>query len=182
MNIFNTRYYFKTANWIVRRENAFREFHTFFGFDYHVSCLPWFETQNKILRCIDAPRYAFTHRNVPESEKYIWIIQNVHEKYKHYESSLGCLRLYGDSPVSRAQPRINAYEILLQYDWLLIFSRQNRFAETHSHLKLSYQITDRLLAAGNEMYLNVRNIYTQSPHKVLWLWQDNFAIICIVRV
>ena len=64
--------------------------------------------------------------------------------------TLGCLRLYGDSRVSRAQPRINAYEILLQHDWLLFFSRHNRFAETHSHLQLSYHITDRLLAAGNE--------------------------------
>ena len=34
--------------------------------------------------------------------------------------------------------------------WLaVIFSRHNRFAETHSYLQLSYQITDRLLAAGN---------------------------------
>ena len=64
--------------------------------------------------------------------------------------TLGCLRLYGDSRVSRAQPRINSYEILLQHDWLLFFSRQNRFAETHSHLQLSYHITDRLLAAGNK--------------------------------
>ena len=63
---------------------------------------------------------------------------------------LGCLRFYGDSRVSRAQPRINAYEILLQDDWLLFFSRHNRFAETHSHLQLSYHITDRLLAAGNK--------------------------------
>ena len=29
------------------------------------------------------------------------------------------------------------------------FSRHNRFAETHSHLQLSYHITDRLLAARN---------------------------------
>ena len=64
--------------------------------------------------------------------------------------TLGCLRLYGDSRVSRAQPRINAYEIFLQHDWLLFFSRHNRFAETHSYLQLSYQITDRLLAAGNK--------------------------------
>ena len=63
--------------------------------------------------------------------------------------ALGCLRLYGDSRVSRAQPRINTYEILLQHDWLLFFSRHNRFAETHTYLKLSYHITDRLLAAGN---------------------------------
>ena len=65
--------------------------------------------------------------------------------------TLGYLRLYGDSRVSRAQSRINAYEILLQHDWLLDFSRHNRFAETHSHLQLSYHITDRLLAAGNEL-------------------------------
>ena len=31
------------------------------------------------------------------------------------------------------------------------FSRHNRFAETHSHLQLSYHITDRLLAAGNDI-------------------------------
>ena len=66
--------------------------------------------------------------------------------------TFGCLRFYGDSRVSRAQPRINSYEILLQHDWLLIFSRQNRFAETHSHLQLSYHITDRLLAAGNNTF------------------------------
>ena len=47
--------------------------------------------------------------------------------------TLSCLRLYGDSRVSRAQPRINAYEILVQHDWLLFFSRHNRFTETHSH-------------------------------------------------
>ena len=51
--------------------------------------------------------------------------------------------------VSRAQPRSNAYEILLQHDWLLFFSRHYRFAETHSHLQLSCHITDRLLAACN---------------------------------
>ena len=59
--------------------------------------------------------------------------------------TLGCLRLYGDSRVSRAQPRINAYELLA----VIFFSRHNRFAETHSYLQLSYQITDRLLAACN---------------------------------
>ena len=63
--------------------------------------------------------------------------------------TLGCLRLYGDIRVARAQSRINAYDILLQHDWLLIFSRHKRFAETHSHLQLSYHLTDRLLAAGN---------------------------------
>ena len=68
--------------------------------------------------------------------------------------TLGVLRLYGDSRVSPAQPRINAFEILLQYDWLLIFSKHNRFAETHSHLQLSYHITNRLLAAGNNYLWN----------------------------
>ena len=52
--------------------------------------------------------------------------------------TFGCLRLYGGSRVSRAQPRINAYELLLQHDWLIFFSRHNSFAETHSYLQLSY--------------------------------------------
>ena len=76
INIFNTIYYFKPTNFKCR-ENAFCKFHTFSGFVYHVSCLPWFESKNKI-RCIDAPMYAiFIHRNLPESEKYIiWSIWN----------------------------------------------------------------------------------------------------------
>ena len=102
------------------------------------------------------------HRNLPESEKYIWIIQKLksldsfiltsRDNWVSCNQTLGCLRLYGDSRVSQTQPRINAYEILLQHDWLLVFSRQNRFAETHSHLQLSYHITDRLLAAGNKYF------------------------------
>ena len=68
---------------IVRRENAFCKFLTFFGF----ACLPWFETKNRI-GCIGAPKYAFTHRTLPESEKYIWIIQNVHEKSRFFYISI----------------------------------------------------------------------------------------------
>ena len=83
INIFNTIYNFKPTNLIVRRENAFCKFHTFFGFVNHVSCLPWFETKYNI-RCINAQEYAFTHRNLPKSEKYIWIIQNVHEKSRFF--------------------------------------------------------------------------------------------------
>ena len=69
-------------------------------------------------------------------------------------------RLYGDSWVSRVQPRINSYEILLQHDWLLIFSRQNRFAETHSHLQLLYHITNRPLAAGNKISITFINNFS----------------------
>ena len=43
--------------------------------------------------------------------------------------------------------------MLMRYSCSMIgcyfFSRNNRFAETHSHLQLSYHITDRLLAAGH---------------------------------
>ena len=49
--------------------------------------------------------------------------------------TLGCLRLYGDGPVSRAQPRNNAYEKLLQHAWLSFFFRHNRFAETQTYLQ-----------------------------------------------
>ena len=88
--------------------------------------------------------------------------------------TLGCLRLYGDSRVSPAQPRINAYEILLQYYWLLIFSRHNRFAEKHSHLQLSYHITDRLLAAVNEFSRAYRSpLWSQSN-------KNNLAILLSV--
>ena len=59
--------------------------------------------------------------------------------------TLGCLRLYGESRVSQAQPRISAYEILLQYDWLLFFSRHSRIGSQ----KHTATYTDRLLAAGN---------------------------------
>ena len=41
-----------------------------------------------------------------------------------------------------------------------IFFRHNRFAETHSYLQLSYQITDRLLAVGN----NYSRLYFHTHH------------------
>ena len=85
--------------------------------------------------------------------------------------TLGCLRLYGESRVSRAQPRINAYEILLQHDWLLFFYRHNRFAETHSHLQLWY-LTDRLLAAGNEharKHIFIKICMEMVRHSVTWI-------------
>ena len=136
----------------VHKDNAFCKFHTFFRF-----CLPRIETKNKI-RCIDAPKYAFTQKSTRIWKVYLnysilksldSFILALRDNWVSCNQTLGCLRLYGDSRVSRAQSRINAYEILLQHDWLLFFSRHNRFAETHSHLQLSYHITDRLLAAGN---------------------------------
>ena len=86
--------------------------------------------------------------------------------------TLGCLRLYGDSRVSQTQPRINDYELLLQHDWLLVFSRQNRFAETHSHLQLSYHITDRLLAAGNNKHI----MYYQNISELLCIHLYNTSV------
>ena len=44
-----------------------------------------------------------------------------HDNRVSCNQTLGCFRLYGDSRVSQTQPRINAYEILLQHDWLLVF-------------------------------------------------------------
>ena len=108
---------------IVRRKKAFCKFHTFFRF-----CLPWFETKNKI-KFIVAPKHAFTHRNLTESEKNIWIIQKYMKSLDSFiltsrdnwvacNQTLGCLRLYGDSQV--LERSINAYEILLQHDWLCL--------------------------------------------------------------
>ena len=52
--------------------------------------------------------------------------------------TLSCPRLYGESRVSRAQPRITAYEILLQHDWLLFFidiiGSQKRIATYNFHI------------------------------------------------
>ena len=115
----------------MRRENDFCKFHTFFGFVYHVSCLPWYETKNKI-RYFDA-RSMHLHTEIYPN------LKSISELFKMYMKSLDsfilasrdywvscnqtlcCLRLYVDSRVSRAQPRINAYEILLQHDWLGVF-------------------------------------------------------------
>ena len=83
IKIKNTIYYFKPTNFKMPFVNST----FFFGFVYHVFCLPWFETKNKI-RCIDAPKCAFTDRNLPESEKYILIIQNVHEKSRFFYISI----------------------------------------------------------------------------------------------
>ena len=84
INILNTIYYFKPTN----LNNAFCKFHTF-SFFYNVSCLPWFETKNKI---------AFTHRNLPASEKYIWIIQNVKSPGGRYTHT--CCRTFGSGAVT----------------------------------------------------------------------------------
>ena len=99
----------------------------FLGFVYNGSCLLWFETKNKS-RCIDAQKYAFTQRNLPESEKHILIIQNVHANFRFILASrdnwvscnqtLCCLRLNGDGRVSSVQPRNNANEIAAA--WLAV--------------------------------------------------------------
>ena len=61
---------------IVRREIP----HFFWFYIYH-------DLKQKI-KFIDVPKYAFTHRNLFESEKYIWIIQNVHEKSWFFHISI----------------------------------------------------------------------------------------------
>ena len=80
------------------------------------------------------------------------------------------------SPPLRRQSSFSsdAYEILLQHDWLFIFSRHNRFAETHSHLQLSYHITDRLLAAVNEYIVKTRGFQNWVPF--------NSCLFCICKI
>ena len=75
INIFNTMYYFKPTNLnMVRRENAFCKFHTFFGF---VSCLPWFETKkfqaeasSQLRKKIKAVNFFVTISNLKKRKKY----------------------------------------------------------------------------------------------------------------
>ena len=52
----------------VHKDNAFCKFHTFFGVVYH-------ELKQKIESDVLMLRSMHLHRNLPESEKYIWIIQ-----------------------------------------------------------------------------------------------------------
>ena len=101
--------------WIVLRENAFCKFHTFFGF----------KKLNKLYRC---PRTMHFHSEIYPNLKSILFKMNMksldtfilasRENWVSCNQILGCLHLYGDSRFSRAQSRINAYEILLQHDWL----------------------------------------------------------------
>ena len=75
---------------IVRRENAFCKFHTFFGFVYHVTCSACFETKN-IIRCFDAPKYAFTHRNLPKSKTVKFLERGLASMLMRYCCSMiGC--------------------------------------------------------------------------------------------
>ena len=73
--------------------------------------------------------------------------------YKHH--AIIESRATRHSAVSAFTEIVEFLKLLLQHDWLLIFSRHNRFAETHSVLQLSYHITDRLLAAGNNLIIYV---------------------------
>ena len=58
INIFNTIYYFDKFYLCIKTMHcAFCKFHTLFR-----CCLPRIETKNKI-RCIDAPKYAFTQKS-----------------------------------------------------------------------------------------------------------------------
>ena len=64
--------------------------------------------------------------------------------------------------------------------YLYIFSRHYRFAETHRYLQLSYQITDRLLAAGKQMLFSTHkhNIFL---HKILTNAFLTFMITAMYR-
>ena len=136
---------------VVRTENAFCKFHTFFGFVYHVSRLPWFETKHKI-RCIDAPEVCIY---TPQKSTRIWKVYLNYSKctrkvsillYKHH--TIIEPRATRHSAVSAftetvkflecSLALINAYEILLQHDWLLFFldiiGSQKRIATYNFHI------------------------------------------------
>ena len=112
---------------IVGRENALNKFHTFSVLLTVFLVYHDLKTKNKII-CIDAPMCAFTHINLPESEIYVWIIQNVHEKSRFFHISI--TRTTRHSAVSPLTETIKflerslasmVYKILLQHDWLFVF-------------------------------------------------------------
>ena len=110
-------------------------------------------------------------------------LKSISELFKMYMKSLDSFILASrDNTGSRVQPdtrlspplrRQSSFSSTASHKclwdiaaaWLaVIFSRHNRFSETHSHLQLSYHITDRLLAAGNKSSVQIscmliRNMY-----------------------
>ena len=87
-----------------------------------VSCLLWFETKNKI-RCIDASKYAFTHRKLPKS---------ISELFKMYMKSLDSFILIVSRAtrhaftetvefLDRAQPRIMQCLWEIAAVWFAVF-------------------------------------------------------------
>ena len=73
-------------------------------------------------RCIYTPQKStLIWKIYLNYSKCTWKVSILSYNWVSCNKTLGCLRLYGDSRVSRAQPRINAYEILLQHDWLGVF-------------------------------------------------------------
>ena len=130
----------------------FSGFFFFFGFVYHVSRLPWFETKNKI-RCINAPKNAFTHRNLPESEKYMWIIQNEHEKSRFFYISIK--RWQPDTRLSPPLRRQSNFSSAASHQclWDIAAALLDGFfidiIGSQKHIP-TYN-TDRLLEAGNDV-------------------------------
>ena len=119
------------------------------------------------------PKYAFKHRNLPESERYIWIFQNVHGKSRFVyiigsratrHSAVSPLRR--QSSISSAASHLCLWDIAAACLAVNFFCRQNRFAETHRHLQLSYHITDRLLTAGN----NIKRSFFKEKVKSEFYW------------
>ena len=118
----------------------------------------------------------YTHKNLPESKTYIWIIQNVHEK-----SGLFYISITRQSslvqPDTWLSPPCFSSAASHQCFWdIAAASRHNRFGETHSHLQLSYHITDRLLAAGNEYNIQVaqKMLLSPDPWKKMWFFTSTY--------
>ena len=102
----------------------------------------------------------------------IWkvYLQNVHEKYRFYYISI--TRKWNlVQPDTRLSPPIQRqssfssaashqclWDIAAAWLAVIFFSKNNRLAETLSYFQLSYQITDRLLAAGNYLCQLLRSL------------------------
>ena len=160
----------------MRRENAFVN-STLFSVLFTMF-LVYHDLKQKIKQDVLMPR-----RNLRESEKYIWIIQNVYENSRFFYITESHATRH--SAVSAFTEAVEFLErslasMRMRYCCRMIgfFSRHNRFAEMHSHLQLSYHITDRLLAAGNNNYwlhenwqfpmLSYRAVNTYIIFLVLW--------------
>ena len=120
-----------------------------------------FDLKLKIRR-LDAPNYAFTHRNLPGSEKYIWMVKNLHEKSRFFYISITRLssRVQPDTRLSPFLRRQSSFSSAASHQclwdiaaWLAviffldIIGWQKHIATYNFYITF---ISYRLLAAGNK--------------------------------
>ena len=102
--------------------------------------------KNKI-RCFHAKKFAFTHRNL--FKMYMKSLDSyaiIESRATRHSAVSALTETVTSMLMSFLKNKTSPLSVLIYLTvYLYFFSKHNWFAETHSYLKLSYQITDRLL-------------------------------------